>query len=102
MVKPISLGEAPVRAQALRSGVVEAISVSSPFDLSLQTEGFRALGRDPRISNSLLPTSGIAVTNKLLQQNPQHVKRVVRALMKAHRFVFDNQERGGAGDDPLS
>ena len=91
MIKPIALGEAPVRAQALRSGVVDAISVSSPFDLILQTEGFRALA-GPKDVEFALPTSGIAVTSKLLQQNPQHVKRVVRVLMKAHRFVFDNKK----------
>jgi NitT/TauT family transport system substrate-binding protein len=43
MMKAVALGDAPVRAQALRSGLVDAISVSSPFDLSLQAEGFRAL-----------------------------------------------------------
>ena len=91
MIKPITLGEAPVRAQALRSGLVDAISVSSPFDLTLQAEGFRALA-GPRDIEIALPTSGIAVVTRLLQQNPQHVKRVVRALMKAHRFVFDNRK----------
>lgn len=91
MIKPITLGEAPVRAQALRSGLVDAIPVSSPFDLSLQTEGFRALA-GPKDIEIALPTSGIAVATRLLQQNPQHVKRVVRALMKAHRFVFDNRK----------
>ena len=91
MTKPITLGEAPVRAQALRSGLVDAISVSSPFDLSLQTEGFRVLA-GPKDVEFALPTSGIAVTTKLLQQNPQHVKRALRALLKAHRFVFENKK----------
>lgn len=90
MIKPIALGEAPVRAQALRSGLVDAVSVSSPFDLSLQTEGYRALA-GPKDVEIALPTSGIAVANRLLQQNPQHVKRAVRALMKAHRYVFENR-----------
>jgi len=91
MMRPIALGEAPVRAQALRSGLVDAVSVSSPFDLSLQAEGFRALA-GPKDVELALPTSGIAVTNRLLQQNPQHVKRAVRALMKAHRYVFENRK----------
>lgn len=90
MMKPIALGEAPVRAQALRAGLVDAVSVSSPFDLSLQTEGFRALA-GPKDVEIALPTSGIAVANRLLQQNPQHVRRAVRALMKAHRYVFENK-----------
>lgn len=91
MMKPITLGESPVRAQALRSGLVDAISISSPFDLSLQAEGFRALA-GPKDVEMALPTSGIAVATRLLQQNPPHVKRLVRALLKAHRFVFDNRK----------
>ncbi|MSP40605.1 MAG: ABC transporter substrate-binding protein [Deltaproteobacteria bacterium] len=91
IMKPVAVGEAPVRAQALRAGVVDAIAVSSPFDLSLQAEGFRALA-GPKDVEMALPTSGIAVASRLLQQNPQHVKRAVRALMKAHRFVFDNRK----------
>jgi ABC-type nitrate/sulfonate/bicarbonate transport system substrate-binding protein len=39
-----------------------------------------------------LPTSGIAAANRLLQQNPQLVKRTVRAMMKAHRYVFENKK----------
>ena len=37
-IKPVALGEAGVRAQALRSGVVEAAAVSSPFDLALKAK----------------------------------------------------------------
>jgi ABC-type nitrate/sulfonate/bicarbonate transport system substrate-binding protein len=91
IMKPIAIGDSLVRAQALRAGIVDAIAVSSPFDLSLQAEGFRALA-GPKDVEMALPTSGIAVANRLLQQNPQHVKRAVRALMKAHRFVFDNRK----------
>lgn len=74
MIKPVALGEAPVRAQALRSGVVEAIAVSSPFDLNLKAEGFRVLAW-PQDVEIALPTSGLAVSNRQLQQNPQFVKR---------------------------
>jgi ABC-type nitrate/sulfonate/bicarbonate transport system substrate-binding protein len=91
MIKPVALGEAPVRAQALRSGVVEAVSVSPPFDLALKAEGFRVLA-GPQDVEIALPTSGLAVSNRTLQQNPQFVKRAVRALMKSHRYVFENKK----------
>jgi len=91
MIKPVALGEAPVRAQALRSGVVEAVSVSPPFDLALKAEGFRVLA-GPQNVEIALPTSGLAVSNRTLQQNPQFVKRAVRALMKSHRYVFENKK----------
>jgi ABC-type nitrate/sulfonate/bicarbonate transport system substrate-binding protein len=32
------------------------------------------------------------VSNRTLQQNPQFVKRAVRALMKSHRDVFENKK----------
>jgi len=91
MIKPVALGEAPVRAQALRSGVVEAVSVSPPYDLALKAEGFRILA-GPQDVEIALPTSGLAVANRTLQQNPQLVKRAVRALMKSHRYVFENRK----------
>ena len=91
IMKPIALGESPVRAQALRAGLVDAISITSPFDLSLKAEGFRFLA-GPQDVQIALPTSGLAVSNRTLQQNPQLVKRAVRALLKAHRFVFENRK----------
>ena len=91
MIKPVALGEAPVRAQALRSGVVDAISVSSPFDLNLKAEGFSVLA-GPQDVQIALPTSGLAVSSRQLQQNSQLVKRAVRGLMKAHRYVFENKK----------
>jgi NitT/TauT family transport system substrate-binding protein len=90
-VKPIALGDAPIRAQALRSGIVESASLSSPFDLTLKAEGYPVLA-GPQDVEFALPTSGIAVSNRLLQQNPQLVKRAVRVLMRAHRYVFDNKK----------
>ncbi len=32
------------------------------------------------------------MANRVLQQNPQLVKRAVRALMKSHRYVFENKK----------
>ena len=90
-VKPIALGDAPVRAQALRSGIVEAASLSPPFDLALKNEGYSVLA-GPQDVEYALPSSGLAVANRLLQQDPQRVKRAARALMRAHRYVFDNKK----------
>ena len=90
-IKPVALGEAGVRAQALRSGVVEAAAVSSPFDLTLKAEGFRVFG-GPQDIEFALPTSGLAVSTRQLQQNPQLVKRAARVVLKAHRLVFDNKK----------
>ena len=68
-----------------------SISITSPFDLSLKAEGFRLLA-GPQDVQIALPTSGLAVASRTLQQNPQLVKRGVRALMKAHRYIFENKK----------
>jgi NitT/TauT family transport system substrate-binding protein len=89
-IKPVALGEAPVRAQALRSGLVEVVAVSSPFDLTLKAEGYHVLG-GPRDIELALPTSGLAVASRLLQQNAPLVKRALRALLKSHRTIMNNK-----------
>lgn len=90
LMKPVALGESPVRAQALRAGVVDAVALSSPFDLVLKAEGFRLLA-GPQDVQIALPTSGIAVASRMLQQNPALIKRAIRGLLKAQRYVFDNR-----------
>ena len=89
-MQPIAVGDAPLRAQALRSGLVDASSISSPHEMMLKDEGFNILG-GPEDVKYALPTSGIAVGVKLLQEKPQVVKQLLRALLKAHRFVFENR-----------
>ncbi len=89
-LKIVALGDSPVRMQALRAGIVEAVAVGAPQDLMLKDEGYRILA-GPQDVEFALPTSGIAVTTRLLQEKPQLVKKVVRAMLKAHRFVFENK-----------
>ena len=90
LMQPIAVGDAPLRAQALRTGLVDASSISSPHDLVLKAEGFNVLG-GPEDVKYALPTSGVAVSVKYLQEKPQVVKQFLRALLKAHRFVFENR-----------
>ena len=90
LVQPIAVGDAPMRAQALRTGLVDASSISSPHDMMLKEEGFNVLG-GPEDVKYALPTSGVAVVVRYLQEKPQVVKQFLRALLKAHRFVFENR-----------
>ena len=89
-LKIVALGDSPVRMQAIRAGVVDAIAIGPPQDLMLKTEGYTILA-GPQDVEIALPTSGLAVTSRMLQENPQLIKRTLRAMLKAHKFVFENR-----------
>jgi NitT/TauT family transport system substrate-binding protein len=89
-LKILALGDAPVRAEALRSGLVEAASLSPPQDLVLKEQGFNVLA-GPQDVKIALPTSGVALSNRYLQEKPKVVKQTLRALLRANRFVFENR-----------
>src|ERR1041384_852000 len=59
----IALGDAPVRVQALRTGLVEAIAMNSPHDLALIKSGYNALA-GPQDVKRALPLAGLAVKDR--------------------------------------
>jgi NitT/TauT family transport system substrate-binding protein len=87
----LALGDAPVRVQALRSGLVEAIAMNSPHDLALIKGGYNALA-GPQDVKRALPLAGLAVKDSLPKEKPALIKHALRAVLKAHRFIFDNKQ----------
>jgi len=87
----VALGDAPVRVQALRTGLVEAIAINSPHDLALIKSGYNALA-GPQDLKRALPLTGLAVKDSLPREKPALIKHAVRAVLKAHRFIFDNKQ----------
>lgn len=89
LVQQLVIGETPLRAQALASGAVQAVSISPPYDLMLQQMGYKVLAGPPEVG---MPASGLFTSDRLLKENPQMVKRTLRALIKANRFIADNRQ----------
>jgi ABC-type nitrate/sulfonate/bicarbonate transport system substrate-binding protein len=87
----IALGDAPVRVQALRTGLVEAIAMNSPHDLALIKSGYNALAGPQDLKRSL-PLAGLAVKDSLPKEKPALIKHALRAVLKAHRFILDNKQ----------
>jgi ABC-type nitrate/sulfonate/bicarbonate transport system substrate-binding protein len=88
-LQPIGLGDTPVRAQAIAAGVVDVVALSPPHDLIAQQMGARVLAGPPEIG---MPASGMITSDRLLKENPQMVKRALRALLKANRFSEENRQ----------
>src|SRR5215472_644234 len=89
LVQQLVIGETPLRAQALASGSVQAVSVSPPYDLMLQQMGYKVLAGPPEVG---MPASGLFTSDRLLKENPQMVKRTLRSVIKANRFILDNRQ----------
>jgi NitT/TauT family transport system substrate-binding protein len=91
LLKVVALGDAPVRAQALRTGVVDVIAINAPYDMVLVKSGFTVLA-GPQDVKRALPLAGLAVSDRALKEKSALIKRVLRAVLKAHRFVFENRQ----------
>ncbi len=89
LLQQIVIGDTRLRAQALMTGVVQAVSLSPPHDLLLKNMGYNILAGPPEVG---LPASGLFTSNHLLQENLQAVNRALRAVLKANRFIAANRQ----------
>ena len=88
-VQAIAVGDPALRFQAVVTGVVQAVSVPPPYDTQLQAQGLRAISGPPEIG---VPSSGLFAADKLIKENPQVLRRTIRALHKANRFIEANRD----------
>jgi NitT/TauT family transport system substrate-binding protein len=91
-VQFVTLGaDEPVRMEMLKKGLVDAISVSPPGPMRLQKEGFHILGgpKDLKVGS---PIAAISITDARLKENREQAKKVLRAHVRALRFIRERKE----------
>lgn len=89
LLQAVAIGDGPVRMQALVSGAVEAICVAPPHDLMLKKMGYPALAGPPEVG---LPSAGMFASDRLIKENPQIVRRTLKALLRAHQYILENRQ----------
>jgi len=89
LLQPVALGDTSVRLQSVITGAVEVTTLSPPHDLMAQRAGAKALAGPPEIG---MPASGMIASDRLIKENPQFVRRGVRAILRANRFIDDNRQ----------
>jgi NitT/TauT family transport system substrate-binding protein len=89
LVQAIAVGDPSLRLQAAISGAVQAVSVPPPYDLILEQKGLKAISGPPEIG---VPSSGLFASDRLIKENPQVLRRTIRATMKANRYIEGNRE----------
>ena len=89
-LKIITLGAERARFAALREGLVEVAVLSPPADSEANKVGFNVLARAYELFQ--LPFTGLGANTKNLKERPDEVKRMVKALLRANRFVRQNRD----------
>jgi NitT/TauT family transport system substrate-binding protein len=87
-------GDAPAQLQSLVSGAMHAAALSPPtVILARDKYKLRILGS--AVEDAINLQNGLAVTEKLLREKRDVVKRIIRARARANRYFWEN-ERGTA------
>jgi len=86
----IQIGAEGVRMAALRAGSVSAIIVPVPAVAILRRDGFNEVSFVGDVVE--FASNGYTTTEQRLKENPQEVKKVVRALYRGLRYAKENPE----------
>jgi sulfonate transport system substrate-binding protein len=89
-VQFVAAGSGAGRVAQLESGLVDAALVSPPSDQVAESRGFKSLVRTRDIL--VFPVNGLGLHEQKLKNNRGEVKKVLRALLKANRFILDDQK----------
>ena len=89
-VQFVAAGGGSGRLAQLESGLVDAAVVAPPADALAEARGFKSLVRTRDIL--LFPVNGVGLHEQKLKNNRGEVKRVLRALLKANRYILDDKK----------
>ncbi|HMF51833.1 MAG TPA: ABC transporter substrate-binding protein [Candidatus Saccharimonadales bacterium] len=87
-VQYIAAGSSSARVAQLQAGVVQAAFVTPPGNLRAEAMGFKTLLRIRDLFP--FPVNGIGLTEQKLKNNRDEVKKIVRALLRANRYIINN------------
>lgn len=89
-LKIVTLGAERARFAALKEGLVEVAVLSPPADSEANKLGYNVLARAYELFK--LPFTGLGANIKKLKEKPEEVKRMIKALLRANRFVRQNRD----------
>jgi NitT/TauT family transport system substrate-binding protein len=87
-IRPI--GGEDVRLQALESGIVQGALVGSQGVIQGEKAGLKVIVSAADVIDSLA-FSGVATSAKKIKENPDQVRRLLRATLKGLRYVWEDK-----------
>ena len=89
-VKFLATGAIGNRLAAMKQGLTAATTASVPEDYRAKNMGFNVLAKAYEIFT--YPDGGLASTTKKIKEKPDEIKRVIRAGIKANRYIRSDRE----------
>jgi ABC-type nitrate/sulfonate/bicarbonate transport system substrate-binding protein len=76
----------------LEQALVAAAIISMPFTFELENKGYSALVWGPEVTD--LPFfNGITTSTDKIKNRPDEVKKIIRAILRANKFIHDEREQ---------
>jgi len=89
-MKIVALGLDRARLAALKEKVVDVAVISPPADSEGKKLGFNVLARAYELFS--FPFIGLGTNTNTIKGRPDEVKRAIRALLKANRYIRQNRD----------
>ncbi|HEV8341560.1 MAG TPA: ABC transporter substrate-binding protein [Candidatus Binatia bacterium] len=88
----LQVGGVPERLAALRSGSVEATSLSPEFGQIVQSEGYRLL-LDTGKENIPFQSSGLVTSRRFMKSDPHLAENMAKAIIEAAAYIHNPANR---------
>ncbi|OGQ84067.1 MAG: hypothetical protein A3F90_14860 [Deltaproteobacteria bacterium RIFCSPLOWO2_12_FULL_60_19] len=89
-VSIIVVGDSLAKLQAMASNNIQAGLLSAPFNVRAQKLGYHLLAKAADYVET--PNAGLGATLQIIREKPEVVKRVVRATLRALRYIHGNRQ----------
>jgi NitT/TauT family transport system substrate-binding protein len=89
-IKIVALGSDRARFAALKEGIIDVAVISPPADVEGRKIGLNVLARAYELFD--FPFVGLGANLKTLKEKPDGTKRVLKALIRANRYIRENRE----------
>jgi ABC-type nitrate/sulfonate/bicarbonate transport system substrate-binding protein len=89
-LKYLAVGPPDARFAALSQGLVEAAVLGPPLDFEAKKQGHNILARADEVL--IFPETGLVAGVRKIQDKPDEIKRVIRAGIKANRYIRANRD----------
>jgi ABC-type nitrate/sulfonate/bicarbonate transport system substrate-binding protein len=89
-MKFVAIGAVEARFIRLTQGLVDATILAPPLDSEAKKLGFNILARAEEIL--VFPETGLVTGVKKIQEKPDEIKRVIKAGIKANRYIRSNRD----------